>query len=274
MKNYIISILVCLPLLAGEEPLYQQDPESAYELSSKLDFSIIVLSTALNLSSFMLEKKVESLTIEEINQLNINDVWAFEQKITENWDMKSKLASDVFLYASIFNPVLLYLKKDIRNDVIPISTIWLETMTLNLGITNLTKTLVLRKRPYVYGNRADLIEKQKHDSQRSFFSGHTSTTAASWFMLAKIYQDYYPKDKNLIYIWTLSTIVPAITAYLRVKAGKHFYTDVVTGYLIGAATGLTLPELHKNNNRLRPGVAMFPNGQFGVGIRFLLNSDF
>ena len=93
-----------------------------------------------------------------------------------------------------------------------------------LGLTNLTKTLLSRKRPYLYGNKASLNEKQKNDNQRSYFSGHTSTTAASWFMLAKIYQDYYPQDKRLPYIWSFSAVVPAITAYFRVKGGKHFYT--------------------------------------------------
>ena len=211
--------------------------------------------------------------IEEINQLNTSDIWKFERKLTENWDKKSITASDAFLYTSICNPVLLYLQKDIRKDVFPVSLIWLETMTLNLGLTNLTKTLLSRKRPYLYGNKASLTEKQKNDNQRSFFSGHTSTAAASWFMLAKIYQDYYPQDKRLPYIWSFSAVVPAITAYLRVKGGKHFYTDVITGYLVGAAVGLIVPELHKTDNRFSTGMAMLPNGQLGMGIYFVINTN-
>ena len=115
----------------------------------------------------------------------------------------------------------------IRKDVIPVSLIWLETMTLNLGLTNLTKTLLSRKRPYLYGNKASLNEKQKNDNQRSFFSGHTSTTAASWFMLAKIYQDYYPHDKLSPYIWSFSAVLPCLDC-----ASRRASTSDLLGFCI------------------------------------------
>ena len=70
-----------------------------------------------------------------------------------------------------------------------------------------------------------------------------------------------------------AAVVPAITAYLRVKGGKHFYTDVITGYLVGAAVGLIVPELHKTDNRFSTGMAMLPNGQLGMGIYFVINTN-
>tara|TARA_Y100000590_G_C15739247_1_gene1019648 strand:- start:3417 stop:4241 length:825 start_codon:yes stop_codon:yes gene_type:complete len=273
MKNYMILILFCSSCLVAQQQSNLGNTSPVYKFSKDLDLTLVALSTTLNISSFILKKNVEPITIEEINQLNTSDIWKFERKLTENWDKKSITASDAFLYASICNPVLLYLQKDIRKDVFPVSLIWLETMTLNLGLTNLTKTLLSRKRPYLYGNKASLNEKQKNDNQRSFFSGHTSTTAASWFMLAKIYQDYYPQDKRLPYIWSFSATVPAITAYLRVKGGKHFYTDVITGYLVGAAVGLIVPELHKTDNRFSTGMAMLPNSQLGMRIYFVINTN-
>ncbi len=35
--------------------------------------------------------------------------------------------------------------------------------------------------------------------------------------------------------------------YLRMKAGVHYPTDVIAGYTPGAAIGLIIPVLHKNN---------------------------
>ena len=268
MKNYIIIILLFVSFLTARQKSDQQYASSVYTLSKGLDLPLGTLITAFNISALILKNNVKPLTVEEINQLNTSDIWKFERNLTENWDRKATTASHVFLYSSICYPAFLYLQKDIRKDALPITLIWLETLTLNLGLTDLTKALVSRKRPYLYGDKASLGEKQKHDNQRSFFSGHTSTSAASCFMLAKIYQDYHPQDKRLPYIWSFAAAIPAITAYLRIKAGKHFYTDVITGYLIGAAVGMTVPELHKIENKVSTGATMLPNGQLGLRINY------
>ena len=268
MKNYIIIILLFVSCLTAQQKSDQQYASSVYTLSKGLDLPLGTLIAAFNISALILKNNVKPLTVDEINQLNTNDIWKFERNLTGNWDRKAKTASDVFLYSSIFYPAFLYLQKDIGKDALPIALIWLETLTLNLGLTDLTKALVSRKRPYLYGDKASLGEKQKYDNQRSFFSGHTSTSAASCFMLAKIYQDYHPQDKRLPYIWSFAAAIPAITAYLRIKAGKHFYTDVIAGYLVGAAVGMTVPELHKIDNKISTGPTMLPNGQLGLRINY------
>ena len=145
----MIFILFCFSCLAAQQQSNLGNTNPVYKFSKDLDLTLVALSATLNISSFILKKNVEPITIEEINQLNTSDIWKFERKLTENWDKKSITASDAFLYTSICNPVLLYLQKDIRKDVFPVSLIWLETMTLNLGLTNLTKTLLSRKRPYL-----------------------------------------------------------------------------------------------------------------------------
>lgn len=40
--------------------------------------------------------------------------------------------------------------------------------------------------------------------------------------------------------------MPAITGYLRYKAGYHFLSDNILGYVIGAGTGILIPKMHKN----------------------------
>ncbi|MEM9023429.1 MAG: phosphatase PAP2 family protein, partial [Bacteroidota bacterium] len=39
--------------------------------------------------------------------------------------------------------------------------------------------------------------------------------------------------------------VPATTGLMRVLAGKHFPTDVITGYAVGGAIGFLVPHLHR-----------------------------
>ncbi len=47
-------------------------------------------------------------------------------------------------------------------------------------------------------------------------------------------------------MWVVAATVPTITGYLRYKAGYHFLSDNILGYVIGAGTGILIPKMHKN----------------------------
>jgi len=42
--------------------------------------------------------------------------------------------------------------------------------------------------------------------------------------------------------------MPAVTAYFRVNTHNHFPTDAIVGYIVGAAIGYFIPEIHKTKN--------------------------
>ena len=50
-------------------------------------------------------------------------------------------------------------------------------------------------------------------------------------------------------MWTGAAIVPALVGFTRVKAGKHYWTDVLTGYAVGALVGTLTPFLHRREFR-------------------------
>jgi len=39
--------------------------------------------------------------------------------------------------------------------------------------------------------------------------------------------------------------MPAVTGYLRYEAGRHFPTDILGGYALGALTGVLIPIMHR-----------------------------
>ena len=94
----------------------------------------------------------------------------------------------------------------------------------------------------------------------AFFSGHTSVTASNFFFTAKVFSDYFPDSKLKPYIWSVAAIAPAITAYLIVKAGRHYKTDVITGYAVGAAIGFLVPHLHRKKSSKKWTVLPTGNG--------------
>ena len=116
------------------------------------------------------------------------------------------------------------------------------------GINLLTKTIVKRTRPYVYDPNTPLEKKQSVDARFSFYSGHTSTTAATTFFIARIFSDYLENTLTKTLIWTGAIVYPALVGYARRNTGNHFRTDVIVGYLIGASIGYFIPELHLRND--------------------------
>ncbi len=145
-------------------------------------------------------------------------------------------------------PLVLLADKSTRNNAGTVGLMYFETMSLNVAITNLTKNLFKRKRPFVYGDLASMEKKMEVDSRKSFFSGHTSVAASMSFFTAKVITDFHPNSKYNSVVWIGAATIPAVMAYLRVAAGKHFFTDVIVGYLVGGAIGILVPQLHKKEN--------------------------
>ena len=65
------------------------------------------------------------------------------------------------------------------------------------------------------------------------------------FSFAEMYADYNPHSKLKPMVWSMCAAFPILTGVLRYKAGKHFWTDVITGYLAGAVVGLATPYVHR-----------------------------
>ncbi|MEM6726372.1 MAG: phosphatase PAP2 family protein, partial [Bacteroidota bacterium] len=124
-------------------------------------------------------------------------------------------------------------------------TIALVGMLASYTLTDINKFWVRRKRPYVYGKSSYDGNPFGPESLKSFFSGHTGFTATNYFMTAKMFSDFYPDSNWRPVVWSTAAIIPAFTGWKRIQAGKHFTTDVIVGYLVGAAVGFFLPELHK-----------------------------
>ncbi len=111
---------------------------------------------------------------------------------------------------------------------------------------------VARKRPFVrYGhgtNGATADEGSTYDvndpdSHFSTFSGHTSETAA--FTIAAAMCATLQDSRAAPWLWAGAGVLIASTGTLRMVAEKHYFTDVLGGAVLGAASGVTIPLLHR-----------------------------
>lgn len=234
-------LLFAASLLISSEILAQ----SPYQLSGTREG--ILFGTSIGSLTFSQSKykKMPPLTLEEISLLKREDILAIDRGSTYNRSEFARKFSDQLLMTSIAPPLLMLVDRRSRLDFDKVGLFTIQTLLVNTAITDLTKVLVKRKRPYVYNEFTDINRKLSKKARVSFFSGHTSTVTSMYFLTAKLYSDYYPNSKWKGVMWSSAILIPATTGFLRIKAGKHYFTDVLTGFLVGATVGILIPELHK-----------------------------
>ncbi|MDB5260812.1 MAG: PA-phosphatase, partial [Adhaeribacter sp.] len=160
----------------------------------------------------------------------------------------AKKASDIPFYGSFVAPLALLLNDDVYQNAPQVFLLYAETMSVTGTLFAMTAGLVDRKRPMVYGTEAPLKDRTSKNARNAFFAGHPAATASATFFLAKVFHDFNPDSPARHFVWGAAAAVPATVGYLRLKAGKHFLSDVILGYGIGTTVGILVPQLHKKEN--------------------------
>ena len=222
--------------------------QSVYKFRLGVDIPIGLITLGTGGTGLIKHFKNKPLTIDEVSALQPTDVNKFDRSAIYQHSKAASIASDVFQYSMMVSPALLFIDKDVRKDWKTVMPVWIETFALTSALTMFTKELAHRKRPYVYSDYGN-GNKYGSNATASFWSGHTAITAASTFFIAMVYADYHPHSRWKPLMWTGAAIIPALTGITRYKAGKHYWTDVITGYAVGALVGTLTPFLHRREFR-------------------------
>ena len=182
-----------------------------------------------------------------------NDIWWFDRgasKQDPSIAKQSLHASDNWVLALKLAPTLLMLDGKINDYWYDIATLYIEAHAIHATVYLAAAIPIKRYRPLMYNPLESQERKTGGNTTNSFFSGHAGMAATSTFFMAKVFLDHHPEIKNKWLFYAGASIPPAIVGYYRYKGGKHFPTDIITGMVIGAASGYFIPELHKKERSL------------------------
>src|SRR5690606_29717337 len=82
------------------------------------------------------------------------------------------------------------------------------------------------------------------DSHVSFYSGHSALAFTAAMTGSYLYALGSDDERAKAVVWALQFTLASATANLRVRAGKHYYSDILVGALLGCAAGYLVPALH------------------------------
>lgn len=242
MLRKILLLALCIQLSIFSNA--QAPFTSPYKLSLAVDIPLGTNAIGLLGTSYLLGTTHSLPSQESILKLDRNSINKFDRGATYQNSKTCGYISDATMYAAIALPLLHLINPNSRKDFGKIAVMTAEVFALNIAVTNLFKETIHRPRPLVYNPDVPMAKKLKKDNFKSFFSGHTSTVSSMSFFFAATYATYNPNSKLKPVVWSLCAALPILTGVLRYKAGKHYWTDVITGYLVGAAIGVAVPYLH------------------------------
>lgn len=244
----ILLFLVAGPLLQPSLAISQTD--FPYDITSESDLPVLGSSVLLYGLGWLTDGESAGnrpFIPEEIATLDPLDVNSFDRSATTRYSPQAAALSDIFMYSSVVAPLSLSLTETGSKEPLTVTTMHLETLLLNGGVTYLMKNLFRRTRPFVYNDDARIPDslRMSRTARRSFPSGHTSTAFASMVFLATVYGKMNPDSSSKDLVWAGCLATASVTGYLRYAAGYHYPTDILAGAALGAFTGWLVPQLHE-----------------------------
>lgn len=278
-KRWIILAMLAVGLcesaaLAQEEGAVQEEPApGVYKVNRWISGGIALTGVATNSVAHGRLRNKPGMTEEQVRDIAARGVNRFDRWGLRQDPFRKDEAheiSDHILYTSVVLPFLLFLDKDIRQDWLDIGLMYAEAQAINsnlYGWSPLGPAFVERYRPAVYYEELPLRERNFGNLRNSFYSGHVGSSATATFFAAKVYSDYHPGlgGKKFL-LFGLAALPPALVGYYRIKALKHFPTDVIAGGLIGAGLGILIPELHRRAHQRASFSAIYGEQAKGLGL--------
>jgi membrane-associated phospholipid phosphatase len=172
---------------------------------------------------------------------------AFDNRVRTNFAPRARILSDGALLAGLAVPAAFAIGTTWDAAAGDRALVFAESIAVPLLLTSAAKTLIGRARPYTFNPDAEAkrrVKQRGRDAYRSFFSGHAATTFAALAAGGALYAGRTTDESSRALAWGAGAAIASATANWRVRAGEHFYTDVIVGALVGSAAGTIIPAIH------------------------------
>jgi len=183
------------------------------------------------------------------------EMFGVDRGVRDNFSRRAAHVSDALLAASLAAPVIYLTGSTIDDADGDRLLIYGQSMAINAALAQGAKRLVQRPRPYQYSKDPAVqryAKEEGSDGWMSFYSGHASLSFGA--AVTGAYLLGASTDHKLArgIGWGVGLMAATATANLRVRAGKHFYSDVVIGAVVGMAVGYVVPALHADGKPYVP----------------------
>jgi membrane-associated phospholipid phosphatase len=184
-----------------------------------------------------------------------NDLNSLDRSTAGWWSPAWSTATDIGLYAIAAGAVTtLALDEGVLNTLND-SVVIAESGLAGMAVSSLLTLATNRPRPFLYGEKAPLADRNSPNGSFSYSSSHATVSfaiATSTFVALK---RLHPKSPWPFLALGLGGGAAAFVATGRVMAGMHFISDAVGGAIVGSSMGILVPAMHGSPVKIVPVVS-------------------
>lgn len=254
--NYF-TLLFIMQIAFSNISFCQQQSYKPFNIDFNREAALFGAGAVAAVTAYAILENLKPMSVEDINLLSPSNINEFDRNAIGPYTEDH--LGDALLYTSYLVPLSVVFFDATRKDIWEVALMYSEVLLIQSSINGIVKGTVQRVRPFVYDEQSPINVKQTKDARVSFFSGHTSMTAALSFFTARVASEYVSNNTIRILIWSSAALLPAITSVSRVNTHWHFPTDVMTGYVIGALIGYFIPELHTTTTSMSGNLSIYPS---------------
>ena len=271
------SVLILCLLAAFGGPAFCQADSSfkvgrharVYTIKPAVDIPLAGAGAALDLYNFSQISKKNSTSLAKLQSLKISDLDWFDRWAVHPYSHSIDKLSYIPFYVAMPLPLIAFgIDPRMRQDFWKLTFLYGEAMILTGVLYTSAVHYVSRLRPLTYESASPIEERTSSNSRNSFFAGHVALVGTSLFFIAQSYADYHPDSRYKWAFYTGAAAITGLTGYLRNRAGEHFPTDVGLGAVVGVASGLFTPMLHRTK-LMNKKLTVLPFSMKGKGLSLL-----
>lgn len=248
--------------LLGQSSEVRADDNSPASIDWKVD-GIIAGSAFAGTFLMML------LPVDHSNRWQGEIFGSLDEGVKDNFSRTAAQLSDGLVTVTVAAPLLSKFADGVDENDARFALLYGETLGLSLLANSIAKYTVQRPRPYVYNQDTGVREytkEQGNDAYVSFYSGHASMSFSAAVAGSYLYALESDNENVNAAMWGIEMGLATATSLLRVRAGKHYYSDILVGAAAGTAIGILVPALHTDGGVYRPSGKEWAAMVAGVGI--------
>jgi membrane-associated phospholipid phosphatase len=227
----------------------------AFQLYAQVDLP--VLGVGLVFAGARLFRTQKAYCAPQCNPSELNAV----DKVTAGyWSPLWSTGSDIGLYGIMAGAATVLLVDEGFFPALNDGLVILESGLTATAVSSIVTLSAGRPRPFLYGDKAPLNDRNSADAGLSFVSNHVAVGCAvvtSTFMAMRRLE---PRSRLPLIILGVGGAAATFVGVGRIEAGKHFITDTLLGAVIGTSVGIIVPALHDSPVKIVPVVSETQRG--------------
>lgn len=230
-------LIFCQAVASGSPSLEQEWP--GYGLAG------LLVGTGIALPYLFVEDGSVACGTCDANKIPSFDRWA-----SGSYGADANALSDSALAFSLGVPVANLSAQLPGQDTRKEALVLAQSLSATFFTTQIIKVSTQRARPFTYSTtlKGGAPSRSSRDARMSFPSGHTSMAFAGLVTTAALRTAHAPLSQKAVW-YGGALALGGLTGALRIAAGKHYWTDVAAGALLGTGIGLLVPWLHQASGR-------------------------